>query len=171
MMQISYLSVAPSAVSMQTGAISCVINYSKIQEKYFLTLLPPKNEIPSHDDSWWDFESCAIDNVRLSPSTTNRFQVQYTMSAGTIPEFKFPKFMFFPRFGLPNESHPWFDEFKVDAKQSVFHPVTKAMMEYPASLLNLEGLRDLEKETMLTEYHDLYLVIEKFKVIREANRL
>jgi hypothetical protein len=93
------------------------------------------------------------------------------MSAGTIPEFKFPKSMFFPRLDLPNESHPWFDEFKADAEQSVFHLVTKAVMEYPASLLLLEGLRDLERETMLTEYHDLYSVIEKFKVIREANRL
>jgi hypothetical protein len=72
------------------------------------------------------------------------------MSAGTIPEFKFPKSMFFPRLGLPNESHPWFDKFKADAKQSVFHPVTQVMMEYLASLSILEGLRDLEKETMLT---------------------
>jgi hypothetical protein len=93
------------------------------------------------------------------------------MAAGTIPEFKFPKSMFFPRFGLPNNSHPWFEEFKADAEQSVFHPVTKAMMEYPASLSILKDLRDLERETMLTEYHDLCSVIEKFKVIREANRL
>jgi hypothetical protein len=133
MTRISYLSVVPSAVSMQTRAISCIINYSKIREKYFLILPPPKNEIPSCDDSWLDFESRAIDNIQLSPSTTNCFQVQYMMSAGTIPKFKFPKSMFFPRFGLPNESHPWFDEFKADAEQSVFHPVTKVMMEYPAS--------------------------------------
>jgi hypothetical protein len=45
------------------------------------------------------------------------------------------------------------------------------MMEYPASLSNLKGLRDLERETVLTKYHDVYSVIEKFKVIREANHL
>jgi hypothetical protein len=93
------------------------------------------------------------------------------MSTGTIPEFKFPKSMFFPKFNLPNESHPWFVEFKADTEQSVFHPITQAMMEYLASLLNLKDLRDLERETMLTEYHDVYSVIEKFKVIREANCL
>jgi hypothetical protein len=41
MMQISYLSVVPSAVSMKTRAISCIINYGKIREKYFVTLAPP----------------------------------------------------------------------------------------------------------------------------------
>jgi hypothetical protein len=45
------------------------------------------------------------------------------------------------------------------------------MMKYSASLSNLKGLRDLERETILTEYHDVYSLIEKFKVIREANCL
>jgi hypothetical protein len=41
MTQISYLSVAPSTLVRQTGAISCVINYSKIREKYVLTMPYP----------------------------------------------------------------------------------------------------------------------------------
>jgi hypothetical protein len=55
--------VAPSNAVLQTGAISCAINYSKIREKYVLTLPPPKNEIPSRDDSDSKFESRAIDNT------------------------------------------------------------------------------------------------------------
>jgi hypothetical protein len=89
----------------------------------------------------------------------------------SLPEFKFPKTMFIPKYNLPNESHPWFTEFKSSAEESVFHPITQEAIEYPASLSLLKGLRELERETMLTEYHDVYSVIEKFKVIREANCL
>jgi hypothetical protein len=101
----------------------------------------------------------------------DRFQVLSTMSSYSLPEFKFPKTMFISKYDLPNESHPWFTEFKLSAEESVFHPVTQEAMEYSASLSILKGLRELVRETMLTEYHDVYSVIKKFKVIREANRL
>jgi hypothetical protein len=93
------------------------------------------------------------------------------MSSYSLPEFKFPKTMFTPKYDLPNKSHPWFTKFKSSAEESVFHLVTQEAMEYPASLSILKGLRELEREMMLTEYHDVYSVIEKFKVIREANCL
>jgi hypothetical protein len=136
MTQISYLSVAPSNVVLQTGAISCVINYSKIQEKYFLTLPPPKNEIPSCDDSWLDFESRAIDNVRLSPSTTKHFE--YRMSTSALPEFKFPNTMFIRNMKLPNEQHPWLQEFKQEAEHLVLHLRTQQKIIYPDFLLQLD---------------------------------
>jgi hypothetical protein len=101
----------------------------------------------------------------------NCFQVLSTMSSSIIPEFNFPKSMFFLGLQLPNDSHPWSEEFKKDAELSVFHPRTQEQMEYPASILNMRDLRDLEKETMLTEYQEVYSSIEQFKVIREANWL
>jgi hypothetical protein len=93
------------------------------------------------------------------------------MSSGTIPAFNFPKYIFILGLQLPNDSHPWFEEFKKDAKLSVFHLCTQEQMEYLVSVLNMKGLRDLEKETMLTEYQEVYSSIEQFKVIREANWL
>jgi hypothetical protein len=113
-------------------------------------------------------QSITFDYHQVHPK---RFQVKYKMSSYTLPEFKFPKTMFITKYNLPNESHPWFTKFKLSAEESVFHPVTQEAMEYPALLSLLKGLRELERETMLTEYHDVYSVIEKFKVIREANRL